>query len=301
MTLRLWFILLSCLLIPAVSAQRTPSLVTPNNIQNNVELGLSEAALEALDSGREAALEALDTYSEHYLNLPLWQDAMFHGQEAEGLAPGHPEPLRFLAEIYTITRWYAPAWEAWNAYITAGGTLDATALTYLTEAGNQLAYDYYNRGDLVTSASFYEQVIGIVPGGIEAYAALGQIYLDLGRPQDAVPFWQQVLNLNPNDSRASYFLTLASDQAIFGIEAANAFRNGVNHYNQGDMSSARDMFRNATTLNAEYAEAWAWLGRTAFEAGNYTGAADAYSEAVSLAPDNSTYIYFLQESRRLQH
>jgi len=267
------------------------------NNQANPASGLSDAADIALESARGAAQDALNTYSEHYLNLPLWQDAQFFGRQAEELAPGHPEPLRFLAEIYTITRWYAPAWETWNAYILAGGVLDATSLTYIAEAGNRLAYDYYQREDLATALDFYQQVISIVPGSIEAYVWAGQIYLDLEQPQQALPYWQQVVNLNPNDLRAAYFLALASDQATFGIDAVNAFRRGVQDYEQGNLESAGERFAAAAALNGDYAEAWAWLGRTAFETGDFAGAAVAYEQASTIEPDNSTYSYFLQESR----
>lgn len=265
--------------------------------QVNPATGLSDAAEIALESAREAAQEALATYNDHYLNLPLWQDAQFFGRQAEELAPGHPEPLRFLAEIYTITRWYAPAWETWNAYIIAGGLLDATSLAYIAEAGNKLAYDYYQREDLATALDFYQQVISIVPGSIEAYVWAGQIYLDLEQPQQAIPYWQQVVNLNPNDLRAAYFLELASDQAAFGTDAVQAFRRGVQDYEQGNLESASERFAAAAALNGDYAQAWAWLGRTAFETGDFAGAAVAYQQASTLEPDNSTYSYFLQESR----
>jgi len=285
-------ILLSLVLLASLSTS-----FSQTNNQINPTTGLSDAADIALESAREAAQEALNTYREHYLNLPLWQDAQFFGRQAEELAPGHPEPLRFLAEIYTITRWYAPAWETWNGYIFAGGTLDATSLAYIAEAGNQLAYDYYQRDDFATALDFYLQVISLVPGSIEAHVWAGQIYLDLEQPQQAIPYWQQVVSLNPNDLRAAYFLDLASDQAAFGIDAVNAFRRGVQDYEQGNLENAGERFAAAAALNGDYAEAWAWLGRTAFETGDFAGAAVAYERANSIEPANSTYSYFLQESR----
>lgn len=262
------------------------------------EQSLNPAAEESLRLGRAAAAEALDTYIAHYPDRPLWQEAIAHGLEARRQAPGRPEPLRFLAEAYTITQWYGRAWPAWLQYLEADGRLDGAAREMIAEVGTELGYINYARGDMEDALHYYRQVIDLAPDEIDAYVWAGRILLETERPGQATAYWQEVVDREPEDARAQYFLELAHDQAEWGVDAANAFREGVQHYEEGSFSAARERFARATSLNPDYAQAWAWFGRVEFERGNYRSARSAYQRALSLEPGNETYRYFYEESDR---
>jgi tetratricopeptide (TPR) repeat protein len=262
-------------------------------------LTLSSEARAALERGEEKAQEALTIYERHNADFPLWREAIAQGRQALSLAPDHPAPLRFLAEAYSITLWYARAWEMWLRYEAAGGLLDPEARDMLARVGTQLGYLRYERGDLAGALEYYLQVIDRVPQDTEAYVWAGRISLELGQPEGAVPYWQEVLRRDPADSRAAYFLGLSHEQARWGAEAVDAFYEGVGLYEQGYLGEAQLRFASASELNPDYTEAWAWLGRTHFEQGNYRAARRAYRRARDLDPGNETYRYFVQESRRL--
>lgn len=263
--------------------------------------GLPGAAQEALEEANRAMQEALDTYNAQYPDRPLWQEAFRHGRRAQSLAPGHPAPLRFLAEAYSRANWYGPAWNAWLEYIDQGHLLDAEATPLFSEVGAQLGYTYYQQGDLDEAAQVYTRIIDVVPFDLQAHAWMGRILVESGRPEQAISYWQTVVNRNPSDDRAQYFLELAREQARWGTRAVNAFREGVNFYEEGNLDRARERFARATSLNSEYPEAWAWLGRVAFESGNYADARTYYDRASDLQPGNQTYSYFFEESgRRLE-
>lgn len=256
-------------------------------------------AAEAIERGQALMDEALATYDAQYPDRPLWQEAFREGRSAVQLAPGHPEPLRFLAEAYSRSNWPGPAVRTWNEYIAAGGVLEGESRDLYLRDANANAFASYQQGDLETAAERYLAVTQAVPNNVEAHRWLGRILLEMGLPDQAIAAWQTVLELDPSDAGAQYFLDLARAQARWGTEAANAFFSGVNEYESGNMTAARNAFAQATARNANYAEAWAWLGRVAFEQGNYQDAYNAYARAASLQPSNATYSWFRQESQRL--
>lgn len=258
---------------------------------------LNPAAREALQQGEAAVLEALRQGVEAYPDRPYWRDAIRYGREALRQEPGHPLPLRFLAEVYSETRWYGPAWNTWMQYVDAGGNLDFQAREYIATIGTELGYTRYTAGEPDEALRYYHRVIDLVPDHLDAYVWAGRILLETERPRQAVAYWQEVVDRDPQDQRARYFLELAQDQARYGVQAATAFREGVSHYEQGELSQARERFARATSLNPEYAQAWAWLGRVEFERGNYRNAAGHYDTALQFDPGNETYRYFRDEAR----
>lgn len=279
-------LLLALALLGTASAQATPPL--------------PEAAGQALRDGRAAMRQALQTYPKQYPDRPLWQEAFRAGKRARTLAPDSLEPVAFLAEAYSRANWYGPAWEQWQAYLAAGGSLAGEQADLFAAVGEKLGYDAYRSGDLEEAASTYQAVLDIVPGAIEAQRWAGRIALERALPEEAVAHWQAVAEARPADADARYFLKLARDEARWGVEAVQAFRAGVERYDGGEMTAASTAFARATSANPSYAEAWAWLGRVAFEQQRYPDAQRAYGRAATLEPDNETYAYFLKESARRQ-
>lgn len=260
---------------------------------------LPDNAQEALDRGEAAVSEALSTYDAQYPDRPLWRQAFREGRTAVDLAPGHPEPLRFLARAYSLANWYGPAVRQWRDYLDAGGSLMDDDADLFADAGVEYAFAAYQGGDPQLAAERYAEVAEIQPENVEAHRWLGRITLELGLPEQAVAAWRTVLELDPNAEGAEYFLELSQAQARWGVEAATAFFEGIAAYEAGDMSQARNRFATASARNARYAAAWAWLGRVHFEQEQYADANAAYSRALSLEPDNENYQWFTRESERL--
>lgn len=111
---------------------------------------LPEAAAEALADGRARMAEALATYPAQYPDRPLWQAAFADGRRALSLAPEALEPVRFLAEAYSRSNWYGPAWNTWRDYVQRGGDVsaDREAQQLIADVGQELGYGAYARGDL---------------------------------------------------------------------------------------------------------------------------------------------------------
>lgn len=262
---------------------------------------LSDAAAERLHEAERTAQQALSTYASQYPDRPLWQETFGLVREAISLAPSSPEPYRFQAIAHTMANWFGPAWDMWQAYLQRGFPLDAEATTWFVEAGQRSAYSLYEQGNREAALDVYLAVIDEVPFDLESVAWAGRILMELGRPEQAIPYWTTVAERNPDDTRAAYFRDLARDQARWGVDAANAFREGVSFYESGNMGEARERFARATVRNDAYAEAWAWLGRVEFELGNYADARRYYGRASDIEPGFETYRYFYEEAgRRLE-
>lgn len=260
---------------------------------------LPSNAQEALQRGEAAVAEALSTYEAQYPDRPLWRQAFAEGRTAIELAPGHPEPLRFLARAYSLANWYGPAVEQWAAFLAAGGTFREDDGELFAKVGNHYAFSAYQAGNKELAAERYAEVARLQPENVEAHRWLGRIALEIGMPEQAVAAWRTVLELEPTAEGAEYFLELAQAQARWGIQAANAFYEGIAAYEAGDMTTARNRFATASARNAQYAAAWAWLGRVHFEQEQYADANAAYARALAIEPDNSNYQWFARESERL--
>src|SRR5690554_3632959 len=166
---------------------------------------LPENAAEAIERGEALVAEALATYDAQYPDRPLWRQAFAEGRTAIELAPGHPEPLRFLARAYSLANWYGPAVEQWGAFIEAGGSFVADDAELFARVGNQYAFSAYQAGNKELAAERYSEVVRLQPENVEAHRWLGRIALELGLPEQAVAAWRTVLELEPNAEGAEYF------------------------------------------------------------------------------------------------
>jgi len=259
---------------------------------------LPDAAEDALFAARDAMQRAIEQDVPPYPDQPLWAEAARHARQAVELAPSHPRTLGTLAEVYSRSNFYGRAWTAWQEYLDAGHGLDATQTPLFLKVGEELAWSAYQRGDRERAAEIHLDVLDAVPFSKESRVWMGRIRLEQDRPTDAVPYWEAVVEQDPEDDRARYFLELASDQARWGVDAVEAFRQGVSHYEANDLDAARRAFERATDANPEYPEAWSWRGRIAFERGSWVVARNHYGSALELDPDNDTYRYFRNEAQR---
>jgi tetratricopeptide (TPR) repeat protein len=259
---------------------------------------LPEAAAEALDEGEARMAEALATYEAQYPDRPLWQQAFAAGRRAQTLAPDALEPLRFLAEAYSRSQWTGPAWRTWQEFLTRGGDLDDEGRALAADVGKRLAYGFYEAANTDAALARYVAVTDIAPEDAEAHVWAGRILVETDRPAQAIPYWRRALELDPGDARAAYFLELAQEQAVWGSAAVDAFRAGVARYEEGALAEAAERFARASTLNDAYVDAWAWLGRVAFEQGQYGDAETYYGTAARLEPDDANFAYWLEESQR---
>jgi tetratricopeptide (TPR) repeat protein len=176
-----------------------------------------------------------------------------------------------------------------------------TQVTYGEEAANAFyeGQTFYSQQNLTEAAKSFERALKANTQYTQAYVWAARSYQELNQFDKAIPYWERVLQLDPNDTRASYFLLLAKKQISGDTPSGEAFMEGVTYYQQNDFVNAERAFKSAVQSDATFADAWGWLGRVYFTVANYPEAATAYATAAQLAPSNSDYRFFADEAKRL--
>ncbi len=176
-----------------------------------------------------------------------------------------------------------------------------TQVTYGAEATTAFyeGQTYYSQQNLAEAAKSFERATKENDTYTEAFVWTARSYQELNQFDKAIPFWERVLILDPNDSRASYFLLLARKQISGDTPSGEAFMEGITYYQKNDFVNAERSFKNAVQADTAFADAWGWLGRVYFTVANYPEAATAYARAAQLAPSNSDYRFFADEAKRL--
>ena len=247
---------------------------------------LPPAAQEALRQGKTAAAQALNTYQTPNPDQPLWAAALAAGAEAERLAPDAPEPQRFLAQVYTSLDWFKRAYDAWARYEQVGGNLDADARSKYAQMSAALGYSRYAQADLTAALAYYQKADELADDD-QTLTWLALIAFELGRPQTALPYWQQVTQRQPDNPLYAVYLQRTQDQLEHGVEASNAFYEGLSAYNRGESANALDAFAQATRANPDYADAFERAGTLSLTLARPEDAVTYLQRALSLAPDDA--------------
>ncbi|MDX2003655.1 MAG: tetratricopeptide repeat protein [Meiothermus sp.] len=159
------------------------------------------------------------------------------------------------------------------------------------------AYDTYQAGQREQALQGFAEAARAAPQWSEAQRWVGRLQLELNRPAQALTTWQQLAATAGSTASDRYFLRFAQLANQNGTPAARAFLDGVNAFDL-NRAAALTFFQQATAASPNFAEAWYWLGRSAFETRNYGQAVDAYSRVLQLQPDNREAQYWLGQARR---
>lgn len=160
---------------------------------------------------------------------------------------------------------------------------------------------HYYQGNLEAALGAFKQALTANPAYAKAYIWAGRMNLELGRPSESLPYWQEASRLSPHDAGVNYFLNQTQNQLRWGPQAYNAFQQGLSFNEQGHTAQAEQAFQQAVTYNPGYSEAWAHLGYIAQQQRAYQKAIRALSEACRLDPANQDYQRAYQEiSQKLE-
>ncbi|KQR15591.1 tetratricopeptide repeat protein [Deinococcus sp. Leaf326] len=156
------------------------------------------------------------------------------------------------------------------------------------------AYADLDAGRKPQALAGFQEAARSAPNFAEAQREAGRLALELGDAGAAVTAYQGATGLPGASAADRYNLALAQEGQQFGLAAVQTFRAAYARYTAGDRAGAEAGFAQATTQNANYAKAWAWLGRVRYEAKNYAAAAEAYGNAARLDPNDKTSAYYLR-------
>ena len=163
-------------------------------------------------------------------------------------------------------------------------------------AAFQAGIGAYEAGDIDTALESFQTALEENREFKNAYVWAGRSALELGRSVQARNYWERVLDLDPEDERADYFLNIASTQEKWGKDAADAFFDAQTLYLQSDLEEAANLFERAFDLNPDYKDAAVWAARSHQEAGHLENAQRYWNEVLDLDPDDNRAKSFLRMS-----
>ena len=156
------------------------------------------------------------------------------------------------------------------------------------------AYQNYDAGQKQNALDGYKAATAAAPNFIEAWREQGRLALELNDAASAKASYDAAVALPGATASDKYNQGVATEGALVGLAAVKSFRDAYSKYTAGNKAAAETGFLAATAAAPTYAKAWSWLGRARYEQKNYSGAAEAYAQAVKLDPTDKPAAYYLK-------
>jgi tetratricopeptide (TPR) repeat protein/TolB-like protein len=189
----------------------------------------------------------------------------------------------------------------WTAKATAA-ILDALRIDPdQPEVHLSLAVMYRGLGRVQEAADELRRVLVLQPANDDAYRLLGGMHIDLGEWDQAIVEIQKAIALRPNYWRNHTELGFAYFRAGRLDEAARAYQRvtelqpdsalgfhmlGTVQQSAGKTGAALENYGKANAISRD-ASAYSNIGTILFWQGDYTKAAEAYQQAIQLAPNQA--------------
>ncbi|WP_407571199.1 tetratricopeptide repeat protein [Deinococcus altitudinis] len=156
------------------------------------------------------------------------------------------------------------------------------------------AYQNYDAGQKQNALDGYKAATAAAPNFIEAWREQGRLALELNDAASAKTAYDAAVGLPGATASDKYNQGVAAEGAVVGLAAVKSFRDAYTKYTAGNKAAAETGFLAATAAAPGYTKAWSWLGRARYEQKNYSGAAEAYAQAVKLDPADKSAAYYLK-------
>lgn len=289
----------------------------PAGAQANASAALSPSA--AANAAQAAFAAALSSGQDPHPDQEAWSAAYFAAEAAVRAARsgGSEAELRSAlthsARVYTLIGWYSRAFAAYEEIMAAGGELSdepvpspvggeplLSDLDGFATSTNQLGFSRYQVGDFEGATGYYLSVLDVKGDEPEALRWLGRIAFERGDVEGAAVaegYFARLLEVDPSDESAAYFLALSRERQAIGVEASDLFRSGIARYESGDLAGALESFERAATVAPDFSEAAVWAGRTALELDLPELAVGHWQRVVEARPDDQGAAWFLALAR----
>jgi tetratricopeptide (TPR) repeat protein len=229
----------------------------------------------------------------------LYQEAHTYYLLGHNHAPNDPEIALQLARTYLalekpgLAQVYLRQLEAREPGSEYGSYLelaqDQNTFGQAASQAFQQGVSAYYQGQNEVAFEMFKQALQANPNYRKAYVWAGRVGLELGRPSEALPYWQEASRLDPRDAGTAYFLDITQNQLRWGRDAYTAFQQAIKSNEQGNIAQAEQSLRQAVVYNPNYSEAWANLGYIAQQQNQLQKALESLAEACRLEPQNLSY------------
>lgn len=310
--LRAWLVvaLLSLAAVAAAQAGNAPADALPGGVAPG-EPSLPASAAAPFVAALAAAEDAVASPPPRHPDAPAWRTALATARAAVEAAPDHPATRRLMFRVYALVGWWSRAAEAAEDLRAAAAALDPpladpwadadppvpdgpSTLELVGRGYAELGFSRYQAGAWDQALAAYERWLDAFPDEPEALRWIGRLRLERDDPEGALPYWERLVELQPDDEAARHFLTAARLGVQVGPAASRAFQQGLASYEVGDLAGAAEGFASALEAAPSFADAHAWAGRVALEDERPADATGHYRAAVALRPEDAGLAYFLR-------
>jgi tetratricopeptide (TPR) repeat protein len=147
-------------------------------------------------------------------------------------------------------------------------------------------------GEFEEALQHYVAVLVSDPRDVEALSATGHICARLERYDDAAEFYVRVLEIEPNNSDAIYWLdNMREKESINGLDANlnDRYQTLLSEIDQGNLAGAIHKIDNFIKIYPTHGQAHNDLGVFCYKNGDKTNVLACYLKAVELEPENVTF------------
>lgn len=177
-----------------------------------------------------------------------------------------------------------------------------TCSTFAQSAEEQQAMTLFQNGKKAEAAVAFEKIVVANPSNLNAMHALGAVYLELGKNQEAYAISNKALAISKNDDNLSINKARAAvkigkaDEAIVLMDACISRDAGffMPYYVKGTALDAQDkvqlavgMYSKAIQLNPNFPNAYLDRGNDFTAISRYPQAIADYDKVLSLAPESN--------------
>ncbi|MBC7217580.1 MAG: tetratricopeptide repeat protein [Candidatus Caldatribacterium sp.] len=158
-------------------------------------------------------------------------------------------------------------------------------------------YNLYQAGRKTEAIQFFIEAVTTKPDFTKAWFWLARTYQEEDMYDEAIWAWEKVLQLEPENKEARYFLKKVQNWKQYGKEAWENYERGIVALEKKEEYDAIEYFKKAIEANPKFDRAYYWLGIANFRTGDYHNAVWALEKYLALRPGDKNGEYWLREAR----
>jgi len=159
-------------------------------------------------------------------------------------------------------------------------------------------YNLYQAGRYGDAIQFFIDATTAKPDFDKAWYWLARTYQEQNMIDEAIWAWKKVINLDPNNTHAQYFLNKMVNWNQYGKEAWEAYEQAQNAYLQGQYLPAIQLFNTAIKANPGLEVAYYWLGISQLKNGDFATAVKSLEKYLTFQPKDKNAQYWLNQAKK---
>lgn len=204
-----------------------------------------------------------------------------------------------IASAYEKMKWYSEANKYWKICLDNFNSEEKEEIkNKLAHSHRWIAYNFYRDGNFKEAIEELKKAISYNFDFVDAYYWLARIYFELGDFENAIKMWQRVLEIDPQNKNAKWFLKETEGKFLYGEKSYKLYLEGYKLYENKSYKDALEKYRQAYEENMKFAPAVYWIARINFEVANFKEAIYWWEKVIEIDNTNEKAKFFLKESKR---